>query len=91
MATIIGAYRNIKKQFSDFDVLFYKIGDFYEAFDESARIVAEVCDVMQTTRRFGLDQERVRNAGIPYHAISGMVTRLTEKGHRVMLAEPKGE
>ena len=42
-------YLQIKKQYPD-AILFFRLGDFYETFDEDAKTVAEVCDVMLTSR-----------------------------------------
>ena len=58
-------YLSIKSQYTDC-VLLFRLGDFYETFDEDARIVARVCDIVLTSRPVGNDQ-RVPLAGVPYH------------------------
>ena len=88
-------YLAIKKQYPDIIVLF-RLGDFYETFDDDARIVASVCDVVLTSRPVGAD-ERVPLAGVPYHAVDGYIAKLINAGYKVAIAEqignepPKGE
>jgi DNA mismatch repair protein MutS len=71
-------------------ILFFRLGDFYETFDDDARIVARVCDVVLTSRPVG-DDQRVPLAGVPYHAVEGYVARLVEAGYRVAIAEQVSE
>ena len=88
-------YLAIKKQYPDI-ILLFRLGDFYETFDDDARIVASVCDVVLTSRPIGAD-ERVPLAGVPYHAVDGYIARLINAGYKVAIAEqignepPKGE
>lgn len=88
-------YLALKKQYPDI-ILLFRLGDFYETFDDDAKIVAAVCDVVLTSRPVGGD-ERVPLAGVPYHAIDGYVARLIAAGYKVAIAEqigtepPKGE
>ena len=88
-------YLAINKQYPDI-ILLFRLGDFYETFDDDARIVASVCDVVLTSRPIGAD-ERVPLAGVPYHAVDGYIARLINAGYKVAIAEqignepPKGE
>jgi DNA mismatch repair protein MutS len=82
-------YLQIKKQYPDSIVLF-RLGDFYETFDDDAKIVAQVCDIVLTSRPVGKDQ-RVPLAGVPYHSIEGYIAKLIQAGHRVAIAEQIGE
>ena len=88
-------YLAIKKQYPDI-ILLFRLGDFYETFDDDARIVSAVCDVVLTSRPVGAD-ERVPLAGVPYHAIDGYIAKLINAGYKVAIAEqigsepPKGE
>ena len=88
-------YLAIKKQYPDI-ILLFRLGDFYETFDDDARIVSSVCDVVLTSRPVGAD-ERVPLAGVPYHAIDGYIAKLINAGYKVAIAEqignepPKGE
>lgn len=67
-------------------ILLFRLGDFYETFDDDAKIVARVCDVLLTSRPAGEDQ-RVPLAGVPWHSVDGYVARLVEAGYRVAIAE----
>ncbi|MGQ9766877.1 MAG: DNA mismatch repair protein MutS, partial [Anaerolineae bacterium] len=88
-------YLALKKQYPDI-ILFFRLGDFYETFDEDAKIVASVCDVVLTSRPVGAD-ERVPLAGVPYHAVDTYIAKLINAGYKVAIAEqvgnepPKGE
>lgn len=88
-------YLALKKQYPDV-ILFFRLGDFYETFDDDARLVASVCDVVLTSRPVGADQ-RVPLAGVPYHAVDTYIAKLINAGYKVAIAEqignepPKGE
>ena len=88
-------YLAIKKQYPDI-ILLFRLGDFYETFDDDAKIVSSVCDVVLTSRPVGAD-ERVPLAGVPYHAVDGYIAKLINAGYKVAIAEqignepPKGE
>ena len=67
-------YLDIKARFPD-TILLFRLGDFYETFEEDARIAAGVLDIVLTSREMGKGQ-RVPLAGIPYHAAEGYIARL---------------
>ena len=81
-------YLAMKQQYPDV-ILFFRLGDFYETFDDDAKIVASVCDLVLTSRPVG-DGERVPLAGVPYHAVEGYVARLIGAGYKVAIAEQLG-
>ncbi len=82
-------YLRIKGEYPD-TILFFRLGDFYETFDDDAKIVSEVCDIVLTSRPVGKD-ERVPLAGVPYHAVEGYIARLISAGHRVAIVEQVGD
>ena len=82
-------YLQIKKQYPDTIVLF-RLGDFYETFDEDAKMVAQACDIVLTSRPVGKGQ-RVPLAGVPYHAVDGYLARLIKAGHKVAIVEQVGD
>ena len=82
-------YLSVKSQYSDC-ILLFRLGDFYETFDDDARVVARVCDIVLTSRPVGNDQ-RVPLAGVPYHAVDFYVAKLVEAGYRVAIAEQVSE
>jgi DNA mismatch repair protein MutS len=82
-------YLRIKKQYPETIVLF-RLGDFYETFDQDAKIVATVCDIVLTSRPAGKNQ-RVPLAGVPYHSVDGYIAKLIQAGHKVAIVEQVGE
>ena len=78
-------YLEIKSKHPD-AIVFFQLGDFYEAFDDDAKTVADELDVVLTSRPVAKGQ-RVPMAGVPCHAIEGYVSRLIEKGYRVAIAD----
>ena len=78
-------YLRIKKQHLD-EVLLFRMGDFYETFDDDARLVARELEIALTSREMGRGQ-RIPLAGIPYHALEPYLARLVKKGYRVAICE----
>ncbi|MGB8646836.1 MAG: hypothetical protein WCF84_16470 [Anaerolineae bacterium] len=60
-------------------IVLFRLGDFYETFDDDAKIVSEVCNIVLTGRDMGLGQ-RVPLAGVPYHAVETYMARLIAAG-----------
>jgi len=82
-------YLDLKARYPD-TILFFRLGDFYETFDEDAEIAARELDLVLTSRPVAKGV-RVPMAGVPYHAVEGYIARLIEKGYRVAIAEQVGE
>jgi len=82
-------YLETKKQHPD-AIVFFRLGDFYETFDEDAEITARELDIVLTSRPVG-GGVRVPLAGIPYHAVENYLSRLIEKGYHVAICEQIGE
>ncbi len=78
-------YLSVKRQYPD-AVLFFRLGDFYEMFDDDAELVARELDLTLTRRDFGRGQ-RSPMAGVPHHAADGYIARLIGKGYRVAVCE----
>jgi DNA mismatch repair protein MutS len=78
-------YLQIKRQNPD-AILFFRMGDFYEMFDDDAEIVARELEIALTRRDFGRG-EKSPMAGIPHHAADGYLARLVSKGYRVAVCE----
>ncbi len=81
-------YLDIKKQYPD-AILFFRLGDFYETFDEDAEITSRELDLVLTKKSMGKDN-KVPMAGIPYHAVENYLSRLIEKGYHVAICEQMG-
>ena len=81
-------YLEIKKQYPN-AIVFFRLGDFYETFDEDATITSQVLDIVLTSRPVAKGV-RVPMAGIPYHAAENYLGRLIEHGYHVAIAEQVG-
>jgi DNA mismatch repair protein MutS len=81
-------YLEIKRLYPN-EILFFRLGDFYETFDRDAEIAARELDIVLTSRPIGKGL-RAPLAGIPYHAVENYLTRLIEKGYHVAICEQVG-
>ena len=71
-------------------LLLYRLGDFYETFDDDAKIAARDARITLTSRSFGRSG-RVPMAGIPHHALNHYLGRLLSAGHMIAIAEQVSE
>src|SRR5437660_3794120 len=83
-------YLEIKSKYPD-AILLYQVGDFYETFDEDARITARELQIVLTSRGYGDDGSRVPLAGIPLHALDNYVGKLVHRGFKVAVCDQVGE
>ncbi len=75
-------------------ILLYRLGDFYEAFDDDAKLLAELLKVTLTRKDYatqGKTKLYAPMAGIPYHAVDKYVTDIVQQGYRVAIAEQISE
>jgi DNA mismatch repair protein MutS len=79
-------YLEIKAKHKD-SLLLFRLGDFYEAFDEDARILARELDIVLTSRSMGKLSERVPLAGVPHFVLEKHLATLISRGHRVAICE----
>ena len=82
-------YLEVKARHPDAIVLF-RLGDFYETFDEDARTAAAELDIVLTGRDMGKGQ-RVPMAGVPAHSLEGYLARLIRRGYKVAICEQVSE
>jgi len=66
-------------------ILFYRIGDFYEVFNEDAKTVSKVLDLTLVSRDVGAG--RVPMCGIPCYAAERYIPQITKKGYKVAYAD----
>ena len=85
MTPIRDQYLRIKQGYPDAIVLF-RLGDFYETFDEDARLASRELDVVLTSKPMGKGI-KVPLAGIPAHSLESYLARLIKKGHKVAICE----
>jgi len=82
-------YLEIKHNYPD-ALLFFRLGDFYETFDEDAEIAARELDIVLTSRNIAKGS-RIPMAGIPHHAAEGYIARLIERGYHVAICDQVGD
>ncbi len=82
-------YLEIKRQYPN-AIVFFRLGDFYETFDEDAETAARELDIVLTSRSVAKGV-RVPMAGIPHHAAENYLARLIERGYHVAICEQIGE
>ncbi|CCI87974.1 DNA mismatch repair protein mutS [Lactobacillus gigeriorum DSM 23908 = CRBIP 24.85] len=78
-------YYEIKKQYPD-AFLFYRVGDFYELFEDDAVKGAQLLE-LTLTHRSNKSENPVPMAGVPHHAVDTYVNTLVEKGYKVAICE----
>jgi DNA mismatch repair protein MutS len=78
-------YLDIKKRYPG-TILFFRLGDFYEMFNEDAITGSRELEITLTARQKGSDNP-IPMCGIPYHAAANYISRLVKKGYRVAICE----
>ena len=78
-------YLKIKRQYPQV-IVFFRLGDFYETFDEDARIASKELEIVLTARSMGKGNS-IPMAGIPYHAVDNYLARLINRGYKVAICE----
>ena len=82
-------YLGIKSEHPD-ELVFYRMGDFYELFYDDARRAAELLDITLTARGKSAGQP-IPMAGIPYHSADGYLAKLVRLGVSVAICEQIGD
>jgi len=75
-----------KSQHPD-EVLFFRMGDFYEMFFDDARLVSELLGITLTSRSKDRSGERIPMAGVPVKSVDRYIRKLIDAGHRVAICE----
>ena len=78
-------YLRIKKKYPE-TIVFFRLGDFYETFDEDAKIASRELEIVLTSREMGKDN-KIPLAGIPYHAVDNYLAKLINRGYKVAICE----
>ena len=80
-------YHDLKERNKDC-ILFFRLGDFYEMFDEDAKVAARELDLTLTTRDRGKPkEEQTPMCGVPFHSVDSYIARLVQKGYKVAICE----
>ncbi len=77
-------YLQIKEQAKDC-ILFFRLGDFYEMFDQDAIKASEILGITLTARNKG--ENKVDMCGVPFHSATNYIAKLTREGYKVAICE----
>jgi len=78
-------YREIKSKHPG-EILFFRLGDFYEMFFDDAELASRELEITLTSRDGGQNM-RVPMCGVPYHAAESYIAKLINKGYKVAICE----
>ena len=79
-------YLDLKSQHQD-AILLFRMGDFYETFDEDAQIASRLLGIALTSRSMSKEEGKIPLAGVPHHQLERYLDLLISAGHRVAIAE----
>ncbi len=82
-------YLRIKQKYPE-AIVFFRLGDFYETFDQDAKVASKELEIVLTSREMGKGK-RVPMAGIPFHALDNYLAKLINKGYKVAICEQLSE
>ncbi len=85
LSPMMQQYMEIKDEYSE-EILFYRVGDFYELFFEDGLLASRELELTLTGKNAGLD-ERVPMCGIPHHSIKPYIEKLVNKGYKVAICD----
>ena len=85
LSPMMQQYMDIKDEHVD-ELLFYRVGDFYELFFEDGEVASRALELTLTGKNAGLS-ERVPMCGVPYHSVKPYIERLIDQGFKVAICE----
>ena len=89
LSPMMKQYMEIKDEHPD-ELLFYRLGDFYELFFEDGITASRELELTLTGKNAGL-KERVPMCGVPYHSVTPYIEKLVEKGYKIAICEQLGD
>ena len=84
LTPMVEQYNEIKSQHQD-ELLFFRLGDFYEMFNQDALIASRELNLTLTKR--SNSNGDMPMCGVPYHAVDGYIAKLVKKGYRIAICE----
>ncbi len=85
LSPMMQQYCDIKAEHED-ELLFYRVGDFYELFFEDGEVASRALELTLTGKNAGL-KERVPMCGVPHHSVNPYIERLIDQGYKVAICE----
>ena len=89
LSPMMQQYFEVKNKHKD-EIVFFRLGDFYEMFFDDAVLVAKELDLTLTGRSCG-SNERAPMCGVPYHNCESYIARLIAKGYKVVMCDQQEE
>ena len=89
MVTMYSQYRQMKEAHQD-AILLFRLGDFYETFEDDAALASRILNITLTSRSMGKGLS-VPMAGIPVHTLENYLGKLLQAGYKVALCEQVSE
>ena len=81
---MVQQYMAVKKEHQN-ELLFFRLGDFYEMFFDDAITASRELNLTLTKRSNGM--EHMPMCGVPYHSVDGYIAKLIKKGYRIAICE----
>lgn len=85
---VVQQWKKIKKSYLE-EIVFYRLGDFYELFYEDAINASRLLNIQLTKRKN--KNENIPMAGVPFHSANTYIAKLLNFGHSVVICEQVGE
>ena len=85
LSPMMAQYMEIKDKYKD-ELVFYRLGDFYEMFFDDALIASRELELTLTGRVAGLE-EKVPMCGVPHASVKTYIEKLVNKGYKVAICE----
>ncbi|MCK4597032.1 DNA mismatch repair protein MutS, partial [bacterium] len=85
LTPMMAQYNRLKRKYNNC-ILFFRMGDFYEMFNEDAQVASRILGITLTSRSHG-KSSKVPLAGVPWHAADTYVAKLIKSGYKVAICE----
>jgi len=85
LSPMMKQYMEIKDNYTE-ELLFFRLGDFYELFFEDGILCSRELELTLTGKNAGLD-ERIPMCGVPFHSVQPYIEKLVNKGYKVAICE----
>jgi len=85
LSPMMKQYMEIKDNYEE-ELLFFRLGDFYELFFEDGLLCSRELELTLTGKNAGLD-ERIPMCGVPFHSVQPYIEKLVNKGYKVAICE----
>ncbi len=85
LSPMMKQYVEIKEKYKE-ELLFFRLGDFYELFFEDGEVASRELELTLTGKNAGL-KERIPMCGVPFHSVNPYIEKLIQKGYKIAICE----